>query len=81
METDTIEFHASEAGGDWYFHCHILYHMMAGMGRIFSYENSSANPDIPNPEKAYARFTMTIEECIGGPKLDWRVTEVMARSC
>ncbi|HLL42693.1 MAG TPA: multicopper oxidase domain-containing protein [Segetibacter sp.] len=43
METDTIEFHASEAGGDWYFHCHILYHMMAGMGRIFSYTNGDSN--------------------------------------
>lgn len=40
METDTIEFHASENGGDWYFHCHILYHMMAGMGRLFSYVNT-----------------------------------------
>lgn len=42
METDTIEFHASENGGDWYFHCHILYHMMAGMGRIFSYANNDS---------------------------------------
>lgn len=40
METDTIEFHASENYGDWYFHCHILYHMMSGMGRIFSYDSS-----------------------------------------
>jgi FtsP/CotA-like multicopper oxidase with cupredoxin domain len=52
METDTIEFNASEQYGDWYFHCHILYHMMAGMGRIFSYENSPPNPQIPNPKKA-----------------------------
>lgn len=52
METDTIEFHASEAYGDWYFHCHILYHMMSGMGRIFSYENTPPNPQIPNPEEA-----------------------------
>jgi FtsP/CotA-like multicopper oxidase with cupredoxin domain len=52
METDTIEFHASEGSGDWYFHCHILYHMMAGMGRIFSYENSPPNPQIPDPRKA-----------------------------
>ncbi len=43
METDTIEFHAAENGGDWYFHCHILYHMMAGMGRIFSYQNSDSS--------------------------------------
>jgi len=52
METDTIEFHASEKGGDWYFHCHILYHMMSGMGRIFRYENSPANPEVPDPRAA-----------------------------
>lgn len=52
METDTIEFHASEEYGDWYFHCHILYHMMSGMGRIFSYENSPPNPQLPDPKKA-----------------------------
>lgn len=48
METDTLEFAATESG-DWFFHCHILYHMMSGMGRIFSYENSPANPEIPDP--------------------------------
>nr|WP_068890571.1 multicopper oxidase domain-containing protein [Pedobacter panaciterrae] len=52
MERDTIEFAATEAGGDWFFHCHILYHMMSGMGRIFSYENSPPNPEIPNPKMA-----------------------------
>jgi hypothetical protein len=52
METDTIEFHASEEYGDWYFHCHILYHMMSGMGRIFSYDGSPINPDLGNPKKA-----------------------------
>lgn len=51
METDTIEFNAN-ADGDWFFHCHILYHMMSGMGRIFSYENSKLNPEIPNPKLA-----------------------------
>jgi len=39
METDTLEFAATESG-DWYFHCHILYHMMSGMGRIFHYSGS-----------------------------------------
>lgn len=53
MERDTIEFAATEAGGDWFFHCHILYHMMSGMGRVFSYENSPPNPELPNPEHAY----------------------------
>jgi CopA family copper-resistance protein len=51
METDTIEFAATESG-DWFFHCHILYHMASGMGRIFSYENSPPNPEIPNPKMA-----------------------------
>ena len=51
MEKDTIEFAASE-DGDWFFHCHILYHMMSGMGRIFSYENSPKNPEIPDPKFA-----------------------------
>ncbi len=58
METDTIEFHAAEEYGDWFFHCHILYHMMAGMGRIFSYEDSPPNPQVPDPgyalRKVYA---------------------------
>jgi CopA family copper-resistance protein len=55
METDTLEFAATESG-DWFFHCHILYHMMSGMGRIFSYENSPANPEIPNPKYAQRKL-------------------------
>jgi len=51
METDTIEFAATESG-DWFFHCHILYHMMSGMGRIFEYENSAPNPEVPDPRYA-----------------------------
>ena len=51
METDTIEFAATESG-DWFFHCHILYHMMSGMGRIFTYENSPQNPQLPDPKKS-----------------------------
>jgi FtsP/CotA-like multicopper oxidase with cupredoxin domain len=55
METDVIEFEAN-ADGDWFFHCHILYHMMAGMNRVFSYENSEPNPYLPNKEKAYKKL-------------------------
>ncbi|MFA7380892.1 MAG: multicopper oxidase domain-containing protein [Bacteroidia bacterium] len=51
METDTLEFNAN-AEGDWFFHCHILYHMMSGMGRVFTYENQAANPLITNPALA-----------------------------
>jgi CopA family copper-resistance protein len=56
MERDTIEFAAREPGGDWFFHCHILYHMMSGMGRVFSYENSAPNPEIPNPKLAQRKL-------------------------
>lgn len=55
METVTIEFTANQ-DGDWFFHCHILYHMMAGMGRIFSYENSKPNPQLPNRKMAWKNF-------------------------
>jgi FtsP/CotA-like multicopper oxidase with cupredoxin domain len=55
METDTFEF-ASTESGDWFFHCHLLYHMMSGMGRIFSYENSPPNPELPNPDKAIRKL-------------------------
>lgn len=55
METTTIEFAANQ-DGDWFFHCHILYHMMAGMGRIFSYENSKPNPQLPNRKLAWKNF-------------------------
>ena len=55
METDTIEF-AANVYGDWFFHCHILYHMMSGMGRIFSYENSPSNPEIPDPKYAQRKL-------------------------
>jgi len=37
MEEITIEFYGEE-DGDWFFHCHILYHMMGGMSRIFTYD-------------------------------------------
>lgn len=52
METDTIEFKANNEG-DWFFHCHILYHMMSGMGRVFTYENQPKNPYIPQPSYAW----------------------------
>jgi hypothetical protein len=37
MGNVTIEFYGSEYG-DWFFHCHVLYHMMGGMARVFSYD-------------------------------------------
>ncbi len=55
METDTIEF-AANMEGDWFFHCHILYHMMAGMNRVFSYENQAPNPYLPDKKWAYNKL-------------------------
>jgi len=55
METDTLEFYAN-VDGDWFFHCHILYHMMSGMGRVLSYENTPPNPEIPNPKYAMRKL-------------------------
>lgn len=62
MERDTIEFLASEEYGDWFFHCHILYHMMSGMGRVFSYENSPPNPQLPDKELAYDKVRSDDQE-------------------
>ena len=35
METVILEFVPNEQG-DWFFHCHVLYHMKGGMARVFS---------------------------------------------
>ncbi|WP_345160354.1 multicopper oxidase domain-containing protein [Pontibacter saemangeumensis] len=37
MQKVVLEFDANDYG-DWFFHCHILYHLDAGMARIFSYD-------------------------------------------
>lgn len=37
MSTTVIEFDANE-NGDWFFHCHLLYHMKSGMARVVHYE-------------------------------------------
>jgi CopA family copper-resistance protein len=55
METNVIEFEAN-IEGDWFFHCHILYHMMAGMNRVFSYENQAPNPLLPDKKWAYKKL-------------------------
>ncbi len=86
METDTIEFNASEEYGNWFFHCHILYHMMAGMGRIFTYENTPPNPQISDPRfalrKVYAddrRFYLGAEIGLESNGSDGEVTLMNTR--
>ena len=55
MGRRTIEFLADEEG-DWFFHCHLLYHMDAGMARVFSYRAAeqpryrpAIDPKLENP--------------------------------
>eukprot|EP00903_Cladosiphon_okamuranus_P003929 g3927.t1 len=43
MASRTVEFEANDRG-DWLFHCHLLYHMHAGMTRIFSYQADDWEP-------------------------------------
>lgn len=50
MEKVVIEFYANEEK-DWFFHCHILYHMMAGMARVVSYENSPPNTQVSEKDQ------------------------------
>lgn len=43
MTTTVIEF-AAEEFGDWFFHCHLLYHMESGMARMVHYQNFTPDP-------------------------------------
>jgi CopA family copper-resistance protein len=45
MSTTVIEFNANEFG-DWFFHCHLLYHMKSGMARLVHYENYEPSPEV-----------------------------------
>jgi hypothetical protein len=45
MSTTVIEFDANEVG-DWFFHCHVLYHMESGMARVVHYEGFTLDPQL-----------------------------------
>lgn len=45
MSTTVFEFEANEPG-DWFFHCHLLYHMKAGMARLVHYEEFAPTPEV-----------------------------------
>lgn len=45
MSTTVIEFAADETG-DWFFHCHLLYHLKSGMARVVHYENFTLAPQL-----------------------------------
>ena len=50
MATTVIEFLASE-DKDWFFHCHILYHLMSGMARVVHYAGSEIDPALAAAKK------------------------------
>ena len=51
MGRRVLEFEANETG-DWFFHCHILYHMDMGMSRVVTYapigHTPALEPDLEN---------------------------------
>ncbi len=54
MGTRTIEF-AGDEEGDWFFHCHVLYHMKAGMARVFRSEGWAPDPELEDARRAVFR--------------------------
>ncbi|PRX45689.1 multicopper oxidase domain-containing protein [Salegentibacter salegens] len=48
MQEVTIEFYGNEYG-DWFLHCHILYHLDSGMARVVSYDTKRDDRMKPYP--------------------------------
>ncbi len=57
MSRRTLEFEANE-DKDWMFHCHILYHMMTGMARVFRYDPPAGTAPPPPPAEAPSLMPM-----------------------
>lgn len=45
MSTTVIEFYGNEVG-DWFFHCHLLYHMKSGMANFVHYGEFQPEPQV-----------------------------------
>ncbi|WP_237760444.1 MULTISPECIES: multicopper oxidase domain-containing protein [Legionella] len=61
----------TDASGQWFFHCHMLYHMMTGMNRVFQYttiieiaEGKTKPEDIVKNTPYYNRPIMRVDEAI-----------------
>jgi CopA family copper-resistance protein len=50
MQKVVIEFDANEYGG-WFFHCHVLYHMIGGMARVYDYDTPRDPRMVDHPLK------------------------------
>ncbi|WP_018622774.1 multicopper oxidase domain-containing protein [Spirosoma luteum] len=68
MQKITIEFAANEYGS-WFFHCHVLYHLVGGMGRVFSYDTAARDDRL----KGYPLKKLTRE---GNGFYNWGVADV-----
>jgi FtsP/CotA-like multicopper oxidase with cupredoxin domain len=55
LDQVVIEFDATEEK-DWFFHCHILYHMMGGMTRIVRYENEPGEKYLEEARESSKEF-------------------------
>ncbi|HVJ44923.1 MAG TPA: multicopper oxidase domain-containing protein, partial [Luteolibacter sp.] len=62
MGKRTIEFLADNPG-DWLLHCHLLYHMHAGMTRIFSYQDENWTPPTQGKIKPGTTNTICTDNC------------------
>lgn len=62
MGRRVVEFHADNPG-DWLLHCHLLYHMHAGMTRIFSYQPADWTPPKQGKVKPGTTNTICTNNC------------------
>jgi len=74
MGRRTIEFEANDVG-DWFFHCHLLYHMDAGMARVVSYRElgkdhvPSLDPKLINPAFSMVAGTVQTHMSMGSARI------------
>ncbi|CAN5399283.1 hypothetical protein BH10PSE19_BH10PSE19_01570 [soil metagenome] len=60
----------TDASGQWFFHCHHLYHMMTGMSRVFQYEtileiiHGTAKPQNYTVNTAYVNRPIVREDAV-----------------
>lgn len=53
---------------------------MAGMGRIFTYENSPANAQFPDPKKAFRKVLADDRKLKLMAQVGWKATAAMVKS-
>ncbi|WP_367870612.1 multicopper oxidase domain-containing protein [Luteolibacter sp. Populi] len=79
MAKRTIEFEADETG-DWLFHCHLLYHMHAGMARVFSYEDQAPGHQTHLGEHAHDPFYAFVDGSLQSHMSEGMVTLMNSRN-